>query len=150
MIQKNIIKSSVFLIFVNLLNGCGDGASESDPSARSSSSVRSLSSVSSSISSAISSSSSSSSSVVVLPLIRPVVSGINEGDDFLITWTEANATQYRVLFWPTPNNLIESYVTQKISSISAQDRRDGGTLIIEAYNDQGDSLFSERLQVGAL
>lgn len=85
-----------------------------------------------------------------LPAQTLIVTGENEGNNFAVSWNNVAADSYRVLFWDNDGNVYGPTTTSLSLSITAEMRRLGGSLVVEAYDALGNSVFSSPINVEAL
>lgn len=79
-----------------------------------------------------------------------VVNGENDSSDFVVSWNDVNADLYRVLFWANDGTVYRPTTTALSLSITAVMRALGGSLVVEAYDTLGNSVFSVPIYVEAL
>lgn len=90
-----------------------------------------------------SSSSSSSGTVGTAAgkLVTPVVSIVTENGNIYLNWDQSNADQFRVLYWEgneDPQELVTTDTEYTFPPLAAGSY----TILVEAYDSLGNSLFS--------
>ncbi|MFT7260335.1 MAG: hypothetical protein ACI9MS_002203 [Glaciecola sp.] len=78
------------------------------------------------------------------------VTANNDNNDLVVSWNDVSADLYRVLFWDNEGNVYGPTTTSLSLSIAATIRELGGTLVVEAYDVLGNSVFSARINVESL
>jgi hypothetical protein len=78
------------------------------------------------------------------------VTGQNNGNNFVVSWNNVGADSYRVLFWDNDGNVYEPTTASLSLSITSAIRRLVGSLVVEAYDARGNSVFSSPINVEAL
>lgn len=76
----------------------------------------------------------------------PQVANQTENDQLTVSWSDSNAQQYRVLYWQgseAPQEFITSDLTFTSSPLSAGSYQ----VLVEAYDELGNSLFSAPMTV---
>jgi hypothetical protein len=95
-----------------------------------------------------------SDSVVItgnpLPTQTLTVTGENDGNNFVMPWHDVGADSYRVLFWDNDGNVYGPTTASLSLSIASAIRRLSGSLVVEAYDARGNSVFSSPINVEAL
>ncbi len=127
---------SYFLItsIVLLLTACGGGGDNS-----SNSNINS--NINDNLNNSDNSSNDNLSSALVLQ--KPSISLNYFEDTFRVFWDDSNASQYRVIYWQG-NNPPQQYLTNQLEFTAPElDTSGEYTVIIEAYDDLGNSLFSD-------
>jgi hypothetical protein len=85
-----------------------------------------------------------------LPTQTLTVTGENDGNNFMVPWNDVGADSYRVLFWDNDGNVYEPTTASLSLSIASAIRRLSGSLVVEAYDARGNSVFSSPINVEAL
>jgi hypothetical protein len=67
-----------------------------------------------------------------------------------VSWNNVGADSYRVLFWDNDGNVYEPTTASLSLSITSAIRRLVGSLVVEAYDARGNSVFSSPINVEAL
>lgn len=88
--------------------------------------------------------------IVALPLTNFTMSAHNIDGNLTISWTDANAASYRVLFWNEQGQLHEWTTSGNTQVIPAPQSTQAGQYIVEAYDALGNSIFSEPTSTEAL
>jgi hypothetical protein len=86
-------------------------------------------------------------SLSALPL---TVTANNDNNDLVVSWNDVRADLYRVLFWDNEGNVYGPTTTSLSLSITATMRELGGSLVVEAYDALGNSVFSAPINVESL
>ena len=71
----------------------------------------------------------------------PSVEILIENDNINLSWSDANAAQYRVLYWQG-NNAPQDFITTSTDYTLPPLGSGDYTIIVEAYDALGNSLFS--------
>jgi hypothetical protein len=71
----------------------------------------------------------------------------NDNNDLIVSWNDVSADVYRVLFWDNAGNVYGPTTTSLSLSITAAMRELGGSLVVEAYDALGNSVFSAPMNV---
>lgn len=80
-------------------------------------------------------------------LMQPIVNIQRNGNDLEISWNDANAAQYRVLYWRNGSRPSEQLSTS--NNLDLEDLPAGiYNVLVEAYDSLGYSIFSVPVQVG--
>jgi hypothetical protein len=74
-------------------------------------------------------------------LKAPSVSVVTNGSSANLSWDNSNADQYRVLYWEG-NNAPQEYITSSMGYTLPTLGLGIYTVIVEAYDELGNSLFS--------
>jgi hypothetical protein len=93
---------------------------------------------------------SSTSEQAERPVIVAQVSVDDSNNTFLASWNDVDASTYRVLFWDVNGNLHETTTEALSASIAFPVNVSEGTVVIEYFDNLGNSGFSDPLQVEAL
>jgi hypothetical protein len=76
-------------------------------------------------------------------LSRPTISTSQMEDSIVVAWNQSNASHYRVLYWEG-SEAPQEYVTSDLEHTSPPVTAGSEyTVIVEAYDELGNSLFSE-------
>ncbi|MFT6412543.1 MAG: Mn-containing catalase, partial [Glaciecola sp.] len=78
------------------------------------------------------------------------VTATNDNNDLVVSWNDVRADLYRVLFWDNEGNVYGPTTTSLSLSITATMRELGGSLVVEAYDELGNSVFSAPINVDSL
>jgi hypothetical protein len=78
------------------------------------------------------------------------VTSQNNGNNFVVSWNGVNADSYHVLFWDNDGNVYGPTTASLSLSITSAIRRLVGSLVVEAYDARGNSVFSSPINVEAL
>jgi hypothetical protein len=85
-----------------------------------------------------------------LPTQTLTVTGENDGNNFVVSWNDVGADSSRVLFWDNDGNVYGPTTASVLLSITSAIPRLGGSLVVEAYDARGNSVFSSLINVEAL
>jgi hypothetical protein len=124
MFMVSFISRAILLAFFIFLSACGEGEGDdtntsgnpnnSDPNSNSSTS-----------------------------LSRPTISTSQIEDSIVVFWDQSNASHYRVIYWEE-NQIPQEYLTSDFEHTSPPLTLSSEyTIIVEAYDEFGNSLFSE-------
>lgn len=77
------------------------------------------------------------------PLSRPAISTTQMEDSIVVYWDQSNAAEYRVIYW-RGSDIPSEHVTSDLEYVSPPLVEPGEYIVIvEAYDEQGNSLFSD-------
>lgn len=74
------------------------------------------------------------------PLAAPVVNVTANGVSTILGWDDSNADQYRIFYWQG-NEMPQEYMTNSTTFTLSPLSRGTYTVIVEAYDSLGNSLF---------
>jgi hypothetical protein len=90
--------------------------------------------------------------ITVSPLHGPTLTAVSENDNntLVVSWNDVSADLYRVLFSDNQGNVFGPTTRSLSLSISPDMRKLGGSVVVEAYDGFGNSVFSAPIIVEAL
>ncbi|GAA3929146.1 fibronectin type III domain-containing protein [Litoribacillus peritrichatus] len=121
------------LVLILVLQGCGGGGGSSGDSSPSSDNEPS-------------SNEQSQDSNQNTGLQAPQVANQTENDQLTLSWSDSNAQQYRVLYWQG-NDAPQEFITSDLTFASSPLSAGSYQVLVEAYDEFGNSLFSTPMTV---
>jgi hypothetical protein len=118
MINSTAKKILIYLALLLYLSGCAEGGGSGSGSESGLDAIRGISG-----------------------LKAPSVSVVTNGSSANLSWDNSNADQYRILYWEG-NNAPQEYITSSTDYTLPTLGLGFYTVIVEAYDELGNSLFS--------
>jgi hypothetical protein len=126
MINSTAKKILIYIALLLYLSGCAEGGGSGSGSGSGSDAIRGISG-----------------------LKAPSVSVVTNGSSANLSWDNSNADQYRILYWEG-NNAPQEYITSSTDYTLPTLGLGFYTVIVEAYDELGNSLFSTPVTLDVL